>query len=77
MFDANFLAPGSLARPVRALCGAVAGVLQAFFNRVTVRGELTGFSCTGNLFGQFLPGQTVTATLAGGTVDLTVSHPPV
>lgn len=44
MLDTNFLPPGGRVWQVGALCCAVADALQARFNPVNVRGELTGFS---------------------------------
>jgi exodeoxyribonuclease VII large subunit len=44
MLESNRLAPGPRVWGVGALCRAVADTLDARFNPVTVRGELTGFS---------------------------------
>ena len=44
MFDATIAPAGSRVWQVGALCRAIADALQARFNPVTVRGELSGFS---------------------------------
>ncbi len=44
MFDANFEAPAPQIWQVGALCRAIADALQARFNPVSVRGELSSFS---------------------------------